>query len=423
MSMVKKKNIHLTRKIRIYPTPEQESVLWELSNQCRLLYNFALAERKNAWESEKRNISYSEQQNQLPLIKEKYPKYNQVYSKVLQMTLNSLDSNYKSFFKLIKIDPSARPPGFRGKKYFFTMKYNQSGFKYENNKIKLSHHVENGAPLVFDIPNGITFAKIKQVEVLQDHKGNWFLSIIDEPIAPTFEDNGLYQAWDLGVSKHVGVNMGGKFIEVKNIRSDKYWNPVIDKIQSRRDHCKKNKHNASNRWVHLNIIKHKFERKRTNQIKDFQHKASLMIVKNTKSKTIIIGDLNVKSMPKSKQANRSINRSTQGTGYLGRFADFLTYKSELIGKTTTKVSEKYSTQTCCCCGKRQAMPLSRRVMSCDCGNEIDRDRNSAINIMLEFLSQNAMCTGYQRFVDNLRKTGVDIIRPLHSQEAPCVSVV
>ncbi|WP_082088339.1 zinc ribbon domain-containing protein [Methanosarcina sp. WWM596] len=36
------------------------------------------------------------------------------------------------------------------------------------------------------------------------------------------------------------------------------------------------------------------------------------------------------------------------------------------------------------------MPLWERTMKCDCGNVIDRDRNSAINIMKRFLSQNVL---------------------------------
>jgi putative transposase len=402
-------------------------VLWILSDYCRLVYNLALAERKEIWDSEKIKISYIDQQNRLPEFKEQYPEYNQVYSKVLQMSLNTLDANYHSFLELIKVDSTARPPGFRGRRYFFTMKYNQSGFKYVNNQIKLSHAVPGGAKLVFNMPENIQFTKVKQVEVFQDYKGKWFLSVVDEPILPEYTDNGLYQAWDLGITKQVGVNIEGKFIEVINARPDKYWNRTIDKIQSRRDHCKKrnmkkkNCRKSSKRWVQLNNIKHKFERKRSNQIKDFQHKKSLMIVTNTKANTIVIGDLDVKRMPKSKKANRHLNRSTQGTGYLGRFAGFLTYKAALIGKRAIEVSERYSSQTCCCCGKRHDMPLSKRVMSCDCGNHMDRDRNSAVNIMIEFLSQNALWLSYQQFVDNLRKTGVEI-RPLHSQEAPCASV-
>ncbi|WP_255350486.1 MULTISPECIES: transposase [unclassified Methanosarcina] len=54
------------------------------------------------------------------------------------------------------------------------------------------------------------------------------------------------------------------------------------------------------------------------------------------------------------------------------------------------------------------MPLWERIMKCDCGNVIDRDRNSAINIMKRFLSQNALWTGYQRFSDNLRQTGLQM---------------
>ncbi|WP_342766567.1 helix-turn-helix domain-containing protein [Candidatus Borrarchaeum sp.] len=30
----------LTQQIRIFPTPEQEEVLWKLSEKCRLIYNF-----------------------------------------------------------------------------------------------------------------------------------------------------------------------------------------------------------------------------------------------------------------------------------------------------------------------------------------------------------------------------------------------
>ena len=35
----------LTKQIRIFPTEEQERILWILSNKCRLFYNFALKER------------------------------------------------------------------------------------------------------------------------------------------------------------------------------------------------------------------------------------------------------------------------------------------------------------------------------------------------------------------------------------------
>lgn len=204
---------NLTYKTRIYPTPEQEKVLWKLSNQCRLLYNFALQERKCEWYVNKKSVSYNTQQNKLLCIKEKYPNYEWVYSKVLQSTLRKLDGSYESFKTLHKNgDKDARPPGYRGKNHFFTMNYNQSGFKLSENKVKFSQYYTKEITLEFDtkIPE---FDKVKQIEIFQDNN-KYFISIGYEIETPEYVDNGLYQAWDLGVTKQTGVNTEGKYIEI-----------------------------------------------------------------------------------------------------------------------------------------------------------------------------------------------------------------
>jgi putative transposase len=66
------------------------------------------------------------------------------------------------------------------------------------------------------------------------------------------------------------------------------------------------------------------------------------------------------------------------------------------------------------------MPLYKRIIKCDCGNAVDRDKNSAINIMIRFLSQNAKWTGYQHFAGKLRQTGLPV-KDRYSQEALCES--
>jgi len=80
----------------------------------------------------------------------------------------------------------------------------------------------------------------------------------------------------------------------------------------------------------------------------------------------------------------------------------------LAGKKVIDIDERYTSKTCYVCGKRHDMPLWKRIMECDCGNVLDRDRNSSISIMLRFLSQNAMWTGYQLFAYNLRQTGLPV---------------
>ncbi len=411
--------MRLTQKIRIYPSLQQEKVLWDLSAQCRRLYNLGLAERKEAYlRGEK--INYQVQQNELVLTKKAYPEFCMVYSKVLQMVLNQLDSDYRSFFALRRNgDVTAVPPHFKSKRNFTTMVYNQSGFKFERGCIKLSSKHPSGVPLCFAIPELYAFGRVYQVTVFMDEKEKYYVSVVYEKKVSVYVDNGLYQAFDLGVTKHTGVNVHGRFIEFASSRHDSYWNSRLDRLQSRRDHCKK----KSRKWRTLNNAYKKHKRKCSQQTRDFQHKLSRRIVENTKANTIIVGDLHVKGMAQSPKASAGLNRSTQNNGCLSRFVRFLTYKAELAGKRVIEIDESYTSKECCVCGIRHDMPLWVRVMKCDCGNVLDRDQNSSVNIMVRFLSQYALWTGYQQFVGNLRKTGLPTpTLEVHSQEAPCASV-
>jgi putative transposase len=380
----------------------------------------AIADRQDNWKNNRKYTSYIDQQNKLPEFKKRNPEIAQVYSKVYQSMLRKIDGSYKSTLsKRKKGDYDTELPGFKSRKYLMTITYNQSGFKVKNGEVKFSHKI-NDIPLVFDIGDKYNNLKIKQVEIVNDNpykaRGKFFVCITyEQDIEKEYVDNNKYQAIDLGITKIVtAVNTEGQFFEVKTPRNDKYWNPKIDKAKSRRDHCLGGKkgQKKSKKYLRINNSIKKMYRKLSNQNKDFQHKLAKKMVENTQANTIIVGDLAVQNMAKPKagkkktKRQRGLNRSTQGLGNLSRFPQLLTYKAELIGKKVIRVSEKDTSKTCCCCGKKHNMPTSIRVMSCDCGNVLDRDRNSSINIMKRFLSQNALWTGYQQFVGNLRQTGV-----------------
>jgi Transposase and inactivated derivatives len=189
--------MQLAKKIRIYPTKEQVDVLWKLSEKCRLVYNFALADRKETYTQEKRTVKYVEQQNKLPEFKKCNPDFNAVYSKTLQGVLKKLDANYKSFFGHIKNgDKKARPPKFKGINYLMTITYNQSGFKIEDDIITFSHKV-NDIPLSFDIGNVAKGLSVKQAEIVNDNpykaRGKFFICIAyDADITDFYFDNGIY---------------------------------------------------------------------------------------------------------------------------------------------------------------------------------------------------------------------------------------
>jgi len=83
--------------------------------------------------------------------------------------------------------------------------------------------------------------------------------------------------------------------------------------------------------------------------------------------------------------NRKLARAIADCGFF-EFRRQLDYKCAMTGATVHVVNRFYpSSKTCCQCGTIHDMPLKRRVMSCDCGNGIDRDLNAALNLMRQAL--------------------------------------
>jgi len=428
----------LTNKIRVFPNIRQEELLWILSEKCRLAYNFALQDRIKNWEEnknkpkeERKYITFFDQGKEIARLRnDVYPEYQWILVRCLEMTLKKLDANYKSFFALWKNGHlDTRPPKYLGKKYFVNIVYNHSGFKFIDNgsSIRFSHkHPEyHKLELTFSIPDKARFivkkcleGKIKQVEIKKEDD-KWFILIVNDVKVPEYTDNLKYQAIDLGISDIVtAVNIEGKFLHVKNkLQSlESYWDPKINELKSKRDHCKhpSKKHpkfQKSKRYVFYDNKLKKMIRKKSNQYKYFQHGLSKKIIENTKANTIIVGDLSSKQMGKKKKgtgvkhktkSNKTLNRRIL-SGSIGRFTEFLTYKAERIGKRIIKIDESNTSKQCCMCGNKKKLSLADRTYQCDyCGNIMNRDENSAVNIMVrfletrnkyDFLSQNAPLQG------------------------------
>jgi putative transposase len=54
---------------KLRPTPAQETALWETLETCRWLYNYALGERKAAWEDRQASLGFPAQSAALPAMK------------------------------------------------------------------------------------------------------------------------------------------------------------------------------------------------------------------------------------------------------------------------------------------------------------------------------------------------------------------
>src|SRR5438270_13611051 len=137
----------------------------------------------------------------------------------------------------------------------------------------------------------------------------------------------------------------------------------------------------------------KAHRKTARQRRDFSHKASRKLV-NT-YQVLVFEDIQIANLtkkPKPKQdasgaylpngaaAKGGLNKSIQDAGW-GLFVSMCSCKAKEAGRTLLKVSPKYTSQLCSNCGTVRKKDLSDRWHSCDCGAELDRDVNAAINIL------------------------------------------
>src|SRR3989338_6057170 len=162
-------------KFRLYASKKEETKLMETLDLCRQTYNFLLQEL-----NEQKLIDKSQIQGIIPDLKICEPKFNKLYSKTMQYECYRLFSNLRSLSKSKEKRNKVGSLRFKGKNWFKTFTYNQSGFKLiETGKrfqtLKLSKIGEIPIKCHREIKD-----KIKQVTIKHEASGKWFASIAEE---------------------------------------------------------------------------------------------------------------------------------------------------------------------------------------------------------------------------------------------------
>ena len=159
-----------------------------------------------------------------------------------------------------------------------------------------------------------------------------------------------------------------------------------NKIRSKRDRCKK----KSRRYLYLSRVYKRVSEKKRNKQKDCLHKASHLIAGKLVERTVVIGDLSQRQMVMKEhvERNKHLNRAVFNDWGLYGFTQMLVYKCLLAGKELVFLDEKNTSKQCSGCGHLQAMPLYKRTYMCtECGLVLDRDENSAVNILSRYFAR------------------------------------
>ncbi|MEK6972954.1 MAG: transposase, partial [archaeon] len=254
----------LTYKFRIYPSKEQEQKLFFVLDKCRLTYN-KLLEILN----KQQKINQSEIQSSIPELKEQYPELNEIYSKTLQYESYRLFSNLRALSRLKKNGKNTGCLRFKGKDWFKTFTYNQSGFVLEikNKKYNKLHLSKIGEISIrtHRIING----EIKQVQIKKERLGKWF-ALLCIYIA---ESKKLKSKTD----KPIGLDLGTiNFIydsDGNHVDHPKFLNKSLKKLATEQRKLSKKKKGSNNR-IKQKIRVAKVHETICNQRNDFLHKLS-----------------------------------------------------------------------------------------------------------------------------------------------------
>ena len=362
----------LTKKVRLYPTGEQEQKLWQSVGTARFIYNWTLARQEENYNNGGKFLTDNELRKQITQLKQdKLAWLKEVSNNVAKQAVKDACNAYKRFFR-----------GLTDKPKFKSKKRSKSSFYNDTDKLKVKDKAVllekvGWIKIKEQIPIGVKYTNPR---ISYDNK-YWYISVgIDtEEFKEELNDTSL--GIDLGI-KNLAICSDGtiykninKTYAVKKI--EKRLKRLQRKVNKKYEQNKKGKEYVKTK----NIIKiertiQQTHRRLANIRHNYLHQTTTSIVK-TKPYRVVIEDLNVKGMMKNKHLSDSIRKQC-----FYEFKRQLEYKCKLRGIKFIIADRFYpSSKTCSHCGRiKHNLKLNDRIYKCSCGFIIDRDLNAAINL-------------------------------------------
>ncbi|MFN8493717.1 MAG: transposase [Caldilineaceae bacterium] len=351
-------------KYRLYPSKSQAKTLNATLETCRRFYNDCLAERKEAYEQEKRTVSKFEQLRKVKTLKEANPYAKAIHSHVLQVVVADLDQAFQAFFRRIKRGETPGYPRFKGRNRFdsFGFKEYGNGFRLDGRRVKLS-----GIGRISVRWHRPIEGQIKTVRIIRK-AGHWYVCFACEVEAQPLDPIDASVGLDVGLASMITTSDGEKKANPRWYRQAQVKLRVIQRRVARR------KKGGSNRRKAVAQLQRQHERIQ-NQRRDYLNKLTHELIQQ--NDFIAIEDLQVTNMVR----NRHLSKSMMDAGW-GYFRQRLEAKAVEAGRTIVAIPPAYTSKTCSNCGTIfEHLTLADRWVECACGLSLDRDHNAAINIL------------------------------------------
>ncbi|MED4039694.1 transposase [Niallia taxi] len=362
----------LSKKIRLKPTPEQETLLWKSVGTARFIYNWTLNQQDINYSSGGKFLSDNVLRKELTQLKKgELIWLNEVSNNVAKQAVKDACNSFKRFFK-----GQSKFPRYKSRKRSKPSFYNDTS----KLKIKVGQVLIEKIGWIQTSEQVPMDCKYTNPRVSYDGK-YWYLSVGVEQIFEEVELKDISLGIDVGVKDLAICSDGSVFKNINKTRTVKKLEKRLRRLQ-RKVSRKYENNKEGNRFAKTcNIIKIEkqirlLHRRLTNIRKNHLHQTTSAIVK-TKPSRIVMEDLNVSGMMKDKHLSKAI--AQQG---LYEFRRQIQYKCEKYGIEFIEADRWYpSSKTCSSCGSiKKDLKLSDRKYICHCGFELDRDLNASINL-------------------------------------------
>jgi putative transposase len=330
------------------------------------LYNLALRERRDVYETEVRSVSYGEQSDRFKKARKALASFAATNFSSAQATLRRFDRAFNAFFRRVKSGEAPGYPRFKPEGRFRTIEVPSYG---DGCKLKVNGrlYIQHIGHLKVKLHRPIEGA-IKTVSVKRSCAKWYVIFSCDLGDAPAPTEKGAVVGIDLGLRSFLVTSEG------ETVEPPHYYRHSHKKLR-RAQRALSRKKEGSNRRCKARYRVARLHEKTANQRRDFHHKRARDLV--AAYGLIAHEALNVRGIARTRLA-----KSTHDVGWAS-FLNILAQKAEEAAVRVVAVDPHNTTQACSSCG---AMPEVKKTLSdrrhiCSCGYVADRDVNAARKIL------------------------------------------
>lgn len=363
-------------------SPIQLQKLKQTIGVCRYVYNLYLSQSQSYYQTTGQFLSGYDFDKWINNVHSKIPEYawiKEVSSKARKQSIMSGEKAYKNFFS-----GRAKFPRFKKKKsqdvkaYF--PKNNKTDWAIERHRVKIPTLGWVRLKEYGYIPTD-AIVKSGTVSLRADRVFVSVLCEVSSKPKESLSDTGV--GIDLGLKDFAVLSDGAIF---KNINKTVHVKKLEKKLMreqralSRKYESKKKEGESATKGSNItkNILRVQRLHQRLANIRKAYILSVVTNVVKTKPQYVTIEDLNVRGIMK----NRHLSKAVAKQGFY-TFKLWLTNLCRKHGIELRQVDRFFpSSKTCSLCGAvKKKLSLSERVYKCEeCGFELDRDLNAAINL-------------------------------------------